>query len=187
MIWTIILRFAIQDISVEGELKSLGTLIYFLQTSVEYRHRSQENIKAKLQFWSEQSVTIWCSISVSTSVMSPFFLRNICQGGPPPVVSEKDCPLQECECTKLPCQVGFWPVRYFSLSLKCCYCSCYIIQAVQSYLAVSIKYSSVSLFSFHFGTQDNSLWLKKNHNNIEPVHCISAADRIMAVLSSSWG
>lgn len=32
MIWTIILRFAIQDISVEGELRSLGTVIYFLQT-----------------------------------------------------------------------------------------------------------------------------------------------------------
>lgn len=92
MIWTIILRFAIQDISVEGELRSLGTLIYFLHTllllntDTEAREISRQN---------------------STSVMSPFFLRNICQGGPPPVVSEKDCPLQECKCTKLPRQVGF--------------------------------------------------------------------------------
>lgn len=61
MIWTIILRFAIQDISVEGELRSLGTLIVCL-FSVEYRHRSQGNIKKKPQCWSEQSV---CAVLVS--------------------------------------------------------------------------------------------------------------------------
>lgn len=33
MIWTIILRFAIQDISVEGEMKNISTALYsFLST-----------------------------------------------------------------------------------------------------------------------------------------------------------
>lgn len=42
-----------------------------------------------------------------------FFVRNICQGGFASVVSEKDCPLQKRKCTKLPCQVGFWPISLF--------------------------------------------------------------------------
>lgn len=68
MIWTIILRFAIQDISVEGnELK---------KSSKVYR-----NVDNCDQFM---------------FVCINFLLRNICQGRTPPVVSKKDCPLQEC-------------------------------------------------------------------------------------------
>lgn len=68
MIWTIILRFAIQDISVEGE----GT-----------------PPQGKLPAGSQLHV-------------AP---RNVGQGGPPPVVPEKDRPLQERQRPELPRQV----------------------------------------------------------------------------------
>lgn len=53
------------------------------------------------------------------SNLSPgFLLRNICKGGSPLVVSEKDCPLQERQCPELPHQVKALHWFWF---LKCCF------------------------------------------------------------------
>ncbi|XP_064176688.1 alpha-actinin-2 isoform X6 [Anguilla rostrata] len=45
-----------------------------------------------------------------------FSRRNISKGGPSFVVSEKDCPLQECQCPELPCQDD--PLGNLNLALE---------------------------------------------------------------------
>lgn len=89
MIWTIILRFAIQDISVEGMCCVCGFSACFLVPQ-------NFCLVIKFLFWLH---------------------RNICKGRIVTVVSEKDGAIQECQCTELPHKVKYhiWHVLPFSL------------------------------------------------------------------------
>lgn len=90
MIWTIILRFAIQDISVEGEIMKSN----WSQIDLILCRSSLTNIKKLLSL-----------IRDRLNYRMNFLLRNICQGRSSLVVSEKDCSLQERQRPKLPHQV----------------------------------------------------------------------------------
>ena len=52
-----------------------------------------------------QVLTLICLGYISLHVLIIFPYRNVGQGRIAPLVSEKDCPLQECQCSKLPHEV----------------------------------------------------------------------------------
>ena len=109
MIWTIILRFAIQDILVDGTLK----------TFLDYSSYLKMNFRMKFYIL---MIKLYQFLTVSTyepiDQNSVFFLifthliiqilllfRIFCKRRIIVVVSKKDSSLQECKCSKFPYEV----------------------------------------------------------------------------------
>lgn len=73
---------------------------------------------------------------VNTCLLLLIHFRNICKGRSPLVVPEEDCPLQECQCPKLPRQVRSPAAAWFIvLNTLCSSNTC--LKCVMSFMFLS--------------------------------------------------